>query len=76
VSDADEPTQIPVDTPQPDASERVEMVSPVEEPAPYAAPSAPVGGDVAAERPELLVAGAFAGAFVFAKLLQRIGGNR
>lgn len=31
--------------------------------------------DTFAERPELFVAGAFAGAFLFAKLLKRLGGG-
>jgi hypothetical protein len=75
VSDADEPTQIPVDSPTPDANDRVDMVSPVDEPAPAAETSSLPGGEAAAERPELLVAGAFAGAFLFAKLLKRIGGG-
>ena len=79
----EEPTQIPVDAPAPDAEDRVEIVSPepqgeaTSEPAyepPVAdEPSGPSG--VVEERPELVVAGAFAGAFIFAKLLQRIGGG-
>lgn len=76
----DEPTQIPVDAPAPDAGERVDIVAPepqgeaTSEPS-YTPPEPSSGGGVAEERPELVVAGAFAGAFVFAKLLQRIGGR-
>jgi hypothetical protein len=84
VSD-DEPTQIPVDAPAPEEGEPVDVVSP--EPqgeatsaraytAPDYASSASDSGGVAEERPELVVAGAFAGAFILAKLLQRIGGSR
>ncbi len=82
---SDEPTQIPVDAPAPDSAERVDIVAPepqgeaTSEPA-YTPPEADDGGfampEIAEERPELVVAGAFAGAFLFAKLLQRIGGNR
>lgn len=80
MSTDDEPTQIPVDAPAPDAEERVDMVSPepegeaTSEPA-YTPPPVEDGGGagVAEQRPELVVAGAFAGAFVLAKLLQRIG---
>jgi hypothetical protein len=77
VSDEDTP-QIPVDAPQPDAEDRVEIVSPVSEPEPEPVPtaSAPPVDDFVAQHPEALVAGAFAGAFLFAKFLQRIGGNR
>ena len=82
---SDEPTQIPVDAPAPDAQERVDIVAP--EPqgeatseAPYTPPAADDSGfampEIADERPELVIAGAFAGAFIVAKLLQRIGGNR
>jgi hypothetical protein len=74
VSDDDTP-QIPVDAPQPD--ERVDIVSPVEEPsepAPATA-AAPPADDFTAQHPEALVAGAFAGAFLFAKLLKRVGGG-
>ncbi len=79
---SDEPTQIPVDAPAPDAEKRVDIVSPepqgaaTSEPAstPPAAEEEPSGAaGVVEQRPELVVAGAFAGAFVFAKLLQRIG---
>jgi hypothetical protein len=71
VSD-EEPTQIPVDAPVPDEAERVDLVSPEPEPAPaYEAPAAAEGP--ADEHPEVLVAGAFAGAFLFAKFLKRIG---
>jgi hypothetical protein len=78
VSD-EEPTQIPVDAPAPEAEERVDIVAPVEEdeqPPAYTPPEPPAPASVVDERPELVVAGAFAGAFVFAKLLLRIGGNR
>ena len=81
----DETKQIPTDAPVPDADERVDIVAPepqgeaASEPAysppAYASPSDGGGGpaQVAGERPELVVAGAFAGAFVLAKILQRIG---
>jgi hypothetical protein len=72
----DDTPQIPVDAPQPD--ERVDIVSPVEEPAEPAAATAsyaPPGDDFTAQHPEALVAGAFAGAYLFAKLLKRIGGG-
>ncbi len=32
-----------------------------------------LGGDLAQQRPELIVAGAFVGAFLVAKILRRIG---
>ncbi len=38
-----------------------------------ASASAPFGGDLAQQHPELLVAGAFAGAFLVAKILRRLG---
>jgi hypothetical protein len=72
----DDTPQIPVDAPQPD--ERVDIVPPVEEPTQPAAASAtaaPAADDFAGQHPEALVAGAFAGAFLFAKLLKRIGGG-
>jgi hypothetical protein len=70
----DDTPQIPVDAPQPD--ERVDIVSPVEPIAePAAASSAPAADDFTGQHPEALVAGAFAGAFLFAKLLKRIGGG-
>jgi hypothetical protein len=77
----DDTPQIPVDAPQPD--ERVDIVSPVaEEPEPtytYGGgdddAAAAAAGDFTSQHPEALVAGAFAGAFVFAKLLKRIGGG-
>jgi hypothetical protein len=77
----EETTQLPVDAPAPDAGERVDIVAPEPvdvspEPPAYTPPEPPAPSGVAGERPELVVAGAFAGAFIFAKLLQRIGGNR
>jgi hypothetical protein len=71
VSD-EEPTQIPVDAPAPDAAERVDIVSPEpEEAASEPAFTPPAAAAEANEHPELAVAGAFAGAFLFAKFLQR-----
>jgi hypothetical protein len=74
VSD-EEPTQIPVDAPAPDAAERVDIVSPEpEEQASEPAFTPPAAATEAVdEHPEIMVAGAFAGAFLFAKFLQRIG---
>ncbi len=73
-SDSDDTPQIPVDAPQPE--ERVDMVPPVEEPVPpVAVGGEAVGGDFVSQHPEALVGGAFAGAFLFAKLLKRIGGG-
>ena len=43
-------------------------------PAASASPSPAGTGGIAQERPELVVAGAFAGAFLFAKILKRLGG--
>lgn len=77
---SEEPTQIPVDAPAPDSGERVDIVAP--EPPGEAAPEAPAytppqpASSVTDERPELVIGGAFAGAFLLAKLLQRIGGDR
>lgn len=71
--------QIPVDAPAPDA--RVDAIAaPPAEPQPseaFAAPTgdAPAADDFVAQHPEALVAGAFAGAFVFAKILKRISGG-
>jgi hypothetical protein len=70
---ADDTPQIPVDAPQPD--ERVDIVSPVEPPTEPTASAVPAADDLTAQHPEALVAGAFAGAFLFAKLLKRIGGG-
>jgi hypothetical protein len=77
VSDAEEPTQIPVDAPH--AEDRVDMVPPVmEEESSSDSGTSPTAAaeEFTEEHPEALVAGAFMGAFLFAKLLQRIGGNR
>jgi len=35
-----------------------------------------IGGELAEQRPELVAAGAFAGAFLLAKILKRLGGGR
>ena len=69
----DDTPQIPVDAPQPD--ERVDIVPPVEEPAEPVTAGAPAPDDFTSQHPEALVAGAFAGAYLFAKLLKRIGGG-
>jgi hypothetical protein len=69
----DDTPQIPVDAPQPD--DRVDMVPPVEPPSGPAESAAPAADDFTGQHPEALVAGAFAGAFLFAKLLKRIGGG-
>lgn len=73
--------------PPPDASERVDIVAPEPEPSPEPEPEpapawtpppaaeAATNDDFVSQHPEALVAGAFAGAFVLAKLLQRIGGG-
>jgi hypothetical protein len=77
---SDEPEQIPADAPSPDA--RVEAPPPVEaEPAPVTEPAgatamggAPASAPAAEDpHPEYQVAAAFAGAFLFAKLLRRVG---
>jgi hypothetical protein len=70
---ADDTPQIPVDAPQPD--ERVDIVPPVEPPTEPTATAVPPADEFTAQHPEALVAGAFAGAFLFAKLLKRIGGG-
>ena len=62
-----EPTQIPVDAPAPSGASRVDGPA---APAPAAA-----AAEVVDEHPEYVVAGAFAGAFLFAKILRRIGGG-
>ena len=69
----DDTPQIPVDAPQPD--ERVDIVPPVEEPEPVPAFDGAVAEDAGSQHPEVAVIGAFAGAFLFAKLLKRIGGG-
>ena len=68
---SDDTPQIPTDAPAPSGAARYDA------PPPDAgtSSSAPVGGDLAQERPEVLVAGAFAGAFLFAKILKRLGGS-
>ena len=76
---SDEPEQIPADAPSPDA--RVDAPPPVEpelvaEPAAASTSGASaMGGTPASEdpHPEYQVAAAFAGAFLFAKLLSRVG---
>ncbi len=69
---SDAPEQIPADAPSPD--DRVEAPPPAE-PEPASGGATAMGGAPAAEdpHPEYQVAAAFAGAFVFAKLLRRIG---
>ncbi len=68
----DDPKQIPVDAPA--ADERVDIVSPEPEAPTASVPFEPAaGGGFVDQHPEALIGGAFAGAFVFAKLLQRIG---
>ena len=69
----DDTPQIPVDAPQ--ADERVDIVSPVDEPEPAPAFDGAAVEAGGSERPEVAVIGAFAGAFLFAKLLKRIGGG-
>jgi hypothetical protein len=77
-TEPEETPQIPVDAPAaeappPDAADRVDMVSPEPAAETEAHPAAAaVPDDFASQHPEALVAGAFAGAFVLAKLLQRI----
>ena len=61
-----EPTQIPVDAPAPSGASRVDGP---------AAPAPAAAAEVVDEHPEYVVAGAFAGAFLFAKILRRIGGG-
>jgi hypothetical protein len=51
------------------------MVSPVDAPTEPVVGAAPAAEDFTGQHPEALVAGAFAGAFLFAKLLKRIGGG-
>ena len=77
---SDEPEQIPADAPSPDA--RVEAPPPAEpEPATEPAGATAMGGAPASAsapasedpHPEYQVAAAFAGAFLFAKLLRRVG---
>ena len=73
---AEDPPQIPVDAPAPDA--RVDAIAAPVEPEPSAFTAAggdaPPADDFVAQHPEALVAGAFAGAFLFAKILKRISG--
>ena len=68
---SDDTPQIPTDAPAPTESARFDAVPPPQS----GSTGASGGGDVAQERPELLVAGAFAGAFVLAKILRRLGGS-
>jgi hypothetical protein len=70
---SDDTPQIPKDAPAPSGATRVDAPPP-QDGGGGGGPSLPVGGDVAQERPELVVAGAFAGAFLFAKILRRLGG--
>ena len=65
-----EPTQIPVDAPAPSGASRVDGPA-----APAPAPAPAAAAEVVDEHPEYVVAGAFAGAFLFAKILRRIGGG-
>ena len=67
---SDDTPQIPQDAPAPVEDARVDAPPP--EADPVAAAPLPGGAE---EKPELMVAGAFAGAFLFAKLLRRIGGR-
>ncbi len=64
--------QIPTDAPAPAEAARFDAPPPGDG---GSSSSSPIGGDMAQERPEVLVAGAFAGAFVFAKILKRLGGS-
>jgi hypothetical protein len=68
---SDDTPQIPTDAPAPSAATRVDGSPP---PEPKPATGMP-GGELTQEHPELLVAGAFAGAFLLAKILRRIGGT-
>ena len=67
---SDDTPQIPTDAPAPSEGARFDAAPP-----PGGGSAASSAGDVAQERPELLVAGAFAGAFVLAKILRRLGGS-
>jgi hypothetical protein len=67
---SDETPQIPTDAPAPSGQARVDAPPPAYEPA-----SGTPGGELVQEHPEALVAGAFAGAFLVAKILRRIGGR-
>ena len=60
---SDEPAQIPTDAPAPFAEARVDAPPPVS------------STETVDAHPEYVVAGAFAGAFLFAKILRRIGGG-
>jgi hypothetical protein len=64
---SEEPTQIPADAPAPSGATRVDVPPPEN-----GASGTP---EVVDEHPEILVAGAFAGAWLFAKILKRIGGS-
>lgn len=61
---SEEPTQIPADAPAPAGA------TPMDSPSPASA-----AAETADAHPEYVVAGAFAGAFLFAKILRRIGGG-
>ena len=58
-----------------DAIDVIEVTPDAPAAAPPPAPEPAVGDDFVSQHPEALIAGAFAGAFAFAKLLQRIGGG-
>ena len=62
MSTENQPSQVPVDAPRPESEGG--SGSPLEQ-----------AQSTANERPELVVAGAFAGAFVLAQVLKRIGGG-
>lgn len=66
MSTEDQPTQIPVDAPPPAASDASTSSS---GPLPEGVQS------TVDEKPELLVLGAFGGAFLLAQVLKRIGGG-
>lgn len=66
MSTEDQPTQIPVDAPPASGDASSSTGGPL-----------PAGvQSTVDERPEVLVAGAFAGAFLLAQILKRIGGDR
>ncbi len=75
----EEPTQIPADAPAPAPEARVDAPAPEPDPAPepHGEPAVDLGAatETVDQHPEFLVAGAFAGAFLFAKILRRIGGS-
>ena len=76
--DRNEPIpQVPIDAPRPatgSGAVRAPAAPETSEPSGGGLPDSLLNSELAQERPELIAAGAFVGAFLLARILNRIGG--